>query len=291
MRTIVIILLSAQFDPVKYKEELKKDWSEKASIYHENYVAPRVGPFKSVEKLIEAVKLCEGDRVLDVATGTGIVAMEALKKVGKNGKVVGIDISPGPLTIARKELGMINNIELLEMDAEDLKFPDKSFDVALSEFALFFFPDAQKALREIKRVLVKDGRIAISVHGSEENIPYFSSISNSILHYIPDIRPPGTPNPYRFGKHDVLRAELERCDLKNIDTKSYVYTYNAGTFDNYWNEFIRSTATAIRKRLESVDASVFEKIRNEAKQKVEKFLKGDTLEFPWEVLVASATKS
>jgi SAM-dependent methyltransferase len=287
----VIILLSAQFDPVKYKEELKKDWSEKASIYHENYVAPRVGPFKSVEKLIEAAKLCEGDRVLDVATGTGIVAMEALKKVGKNGKVVGIDISPGPLTIARKELGMINNIELLEMDAEDLKFPDESFDVALSEFALFFFPDAQKALREIKRVLVKDGRIAISVHGSEENIPYFSSISNSILHHIPDIRPPGTPNPYRFGKHDVLRAELERCDLKNIDTKSYVYTYNAGTFDNYWNEFIRSTATTIRKRLESVDASVFEKIRNEAKQKVEKFLQGDTLEFPWEVLVASATKS
>jgi len=287
----VIILLSVQFDPVKYKEELKKDWSEKASIYHENYVAPRVGPFKSIEKLIEVAKLCEGDRVLDVATGTGIVAMEALKKVGRNGKVVGIDISPGPLTIARKELGMINNIELLEMDAEDLKFPDESFDVALSEFALFFFPDAQKALREIKRVLVKDGRMAISVHGSEENIPYFSSISNSILHYIPDIRPPGTPNPYRFGKHDVLRAELERCDLKNIDTKSYVYTYNAGTFDDYWNEFILSTATAIRKRLESVDASVFEKIRNEAKQKVEKFLKGDTLEFPWEVLVASATKS
>lgn len=287
----MIILLSVQFDPVKYKEELKKDWSEKASIYHENYVAPRVGPFKSIEKLIEVAKLCEGDRVLDVATGTGIVAMEALKKVGRNGKVVGIDISPGPLTIARKELGMINNIELLEMDAEDLKFPDESFDVALSEFALFFFPDAQKALREIKRVLVKDGRMAISVHGSEENIPYFSSISNSILHYIPDIRPPGTPNPYRFGKHDVLRAELERCDLKNIDTKSYVYTYNAGTFDDYWNEFILSTATAIRKRLESVDASVFEKIRNEAKQKVEKFLKGDTLEFPWEVLVASATKS
>lgn len=282
------VLLSKQFDPVRYKEELKKDWSEKAHIYHEHYAAPRAGPFKSVEKLVEVAKLREGDRVLDVATGTGIVAMEALKKIGKCGKVVGIDISSGPLAIAKKNINNLSNVEFLEMDAEDLKFPDQSFDVVLSQFALFFFPDTQKALREIKRVLVRDGRIAISVHGSEENVPYFS-ISTSILHYIPDMRPVGTPTPYRFGKPEALKAELEKCSLKNIDIRSYTYTYNAGTFDDYWNEFMRSTANAIRSRLESLEPVMLEKIRNESKEKAEKFLKNGTLEFPWQVLIASAT--
>lgn len=283
------MVLSKQFDPVKYKEDVKKDWKEKVRFYHEHYVIPRAGPFKSIGKLMEAAKLQEGDNVLDIATGTGVVAMEALKKIGKSGRIVGIDISPSPLAIAREEMGNVENVEFIEMDAEDLKFPDRSFDVAISQFALFFFPDTQKALREIKRVLVKTGRIAISIHGSEENVPYFSSISTSILHYIPDIRPAGTPNPHRFGKPDTLKAELEKCELKNIDIKSYTYTYNAGTFNDYWKEFMLSAANAIRNRLESMDASIIEKIRSESKEKAEKYLKGDAIEFPWQVLVASAT--
>ncbi|MEE8133019.1 MAG: methyltransferase domain-containing protein [Nitrososphaerales archaeon] len=281
--------MNKQFDPVRYKEELKKDWTEKACIYHEHYVARRAGPFKSVEKLIEVAKLHEGDNVLDIATGTGIVAREALNRLGKSGKVVGIDISAGPLAIARKEMSSADNIDFFEMDAEDLKFPDQSFDVAVSQFALFFFPDTQKALREIKRVLVKNGRIAISVHGSEENVPYFTSISSSILHHIPDIRPVGSPNPCRYGRPSSLRVELEKCDLKNIDVKSYSYTYNAGIFDDYWREFMRSTANRIRNRLESLDPAVLEKIRSESKEQAQKFLKDGIIEFPWEVLVASAT--
>ncbi len=281
--------MNKQFDPVRYKEELKKDWTEKACIYHEHYVARRAGPFKSVEKLIEVAKLHEGDNVLDIATGTGIVAREALNRLGKSGKVVGIDISAGPLAIARKEMSSADNIDFFEMDAEDLKFPDQSFDVAVSQFALFFFPDTQKALREIKRVLVKNGRIAISVHGSEENVPYFTSISSSILHHIPDIRPVGSPNPCRYGRPSSLRVALEKCDLKNIDVKSYSYTYNAGIFDDYWREFMRSTANRIRNRLESLDPAVLEKIRSESKEQAQKFLKDGIIEFPWEVLVASAT--
>lgn len=280
-----------QFDPVKYKEDVKRDWNEKAEFYHQHYVLPRTGPFKSVEKLIETARLHEGDRVLDIATGTGIVATEVLKRIGKNGRVVGIDISSGPLAIARREIGNIKNVQFLEMDAEELKFPDRSFDVAISQFALFLFPDTQKALKEIKRVLVKNGRIAISVHGSEENVPYFTSIRSSILHYVPDIRPSGTPDPFRFGKPELLRAELERAGLKNIDVKSYTYTYNAGTFNDYWEEFMRSTANAIRDKLESLDSNILEKIRIESKERAEKYLNNNMIEFPWQVLVASAATS
>jgi ubiquinone/menaquinone biosynthesis C-methylase UbiE len=280
--------LNHEFDPIKYKEDIRRDWNEKASLYHQHFVVPRAGPFKSLEKLIEAARLREGDKVIDIATGTGIVATEALMKVGKTGRVVGIDISPRPLAIAREQ-NNAKNIEFLEMDAENIRFPDGSFDVAISQFALFFFPDTQKALKEIRRVLVENGRVAISVHGSEENVPYLSSISTSILHYIPDIRPSGTPNPFRFGRPEALRTELEMAGLRDIDIRSFTYTYNAGTFEDYWKEFMLSTANAIRSKLESVDAPLLEKIRAESRQKAERFHNGNTMQFPWQVLVASAT--
>lgn len=282
-------LLNANFDPAKYKQDVKEDWNERAAYYHEHYVIPRVGPFQSTATLLQRAGLREGDRVLDIATGTGIVAKEALKKVGERGRVVGIDISPGPLGIARREVVDFDNIEFIEMDAEDLKFPDDSFDAIVSQFALFFFPDTQKALREMRRVLKNGGKLAVSVHGSQENVPYFTSIRSSILHYIPDIRPAGSPDPFRFGNPEALAAELENADLKNVQVQSYTYTYNAGSFYKYWNECMQSTASAIRRKLEAAGSEVLQKIKEETREKAEKYLKEGKLHFPWEILIASAS--
>ena len=280
--------MNEQFDPAKYKEDLKKDWNEKAEIYHERYVSKKIGPFKSLEKLIAAAGLQRGDRVLDVATGTGIVAIEALKKVGNDGRVVGIDISTGPLAIAKRTAGNTNNLQFLEMDAEDLKFPDGSFDVVLSEFALMFFPDSQKALREMKRVLIRNGRIAVSVHGSADNVPYFSVIMSTLMKYVPDIIPAGRPGPHRFGEPNLLKVEFEKSGFSDINVASYTYPYNAGTFEEYWNEYMESTAASMRARIESLDAELHAKIKEESKAKAQGFLKDGKIEFPWQVLVASA---
>jgi len=280
--------LSEQFDPVSYKEDLKKLWNEKAEIYHERYASKKVGPFKSLQELIATAKLQRGDRVLDVATGTGIVAIEAVEKVGNDGKVVGIDISTGPLAIAKRTAGNTNNLQFLEMDAEDLKFPDGSFDVVLSEFALMFFPDSQRALREMKRILVKNGRIAVSVHGSADNAPYLSVIMNALMKYAPEIIPVGRPGPHRFGEPDLLRTEFENSGFKEINVAVFSYPYNAGTFEEYWNEYMESAAASIRAKVESLDAELYAKIKEEAKAKAEWFIKDGKIEFPWQVLVASA---
>ena len=280
--------MSERFDPVSYKEDLKKLWNEKAEIYHERYASKKVGPFKSLQELIATAKLQRGDRVLDVATGTGIVAIEAVEKVGNDGKVVGIDISTGPLAIAKRTAGNANNLQFLEMDAEDLKFPDGSFDVVLSEFALMFFPDSQRALREMKRILVKNGRIAVSVHGSADNAPYLSVIMNALMKYAPEIIPVGRPGPHRFGEPDLLRTEFENSGFKEINVAVFSYPYNAGTFEEYWNEYMESAAASIRAKVESLDAELYAKIKEEAKAKAEWFIKDGKIEFPWQVLVASA---
>ncbi len=280
--------MSEQFDPASYKEELKKLWGEKAQTYHDKYASKKLGPFKSLEELINAAKLQKGDRVLDVATGTGIVATEAIKRVGNNGKVVGIDLSPGPLEIAKRTAGSIRNLQFLEMDAEELKFPERSFDVVFSEFALMFFPDSQKALREMRRVLVDHGRIALSVHGSADNVPYFSVIMSSLMKHVPDIVPAGRPSPHRFGELGLLRREFENSGFKEINVSSYSYPYNMGTFEEYWNDYMESAAASIRTKIESLDARSYANIKEESRIKAERFLKDGKIDFPWQVLVASA---
>lgn len=281
-------VLSEQFDPVSYKEEVKKLWGEKAETYHEKYASKKIGPFKSLEELLKAVNLQKSDKVLDVATGTGIVATEAVKRVGDDGKVVGIDLSPGPLQIAKRTSGNIKNLQFLEMDAEELKFPDRSFDVVLSEFALMFFPNSQKALKEMRRVLVDHGRIVLSVHGSAENVPYFSVIMSTLIKYVSDIVPAGRPSPHRFGEPDLLRHEFENSGFKEIIVKSYTYSYNLGTFEEYWNDYMESAAASIRTKIESLDAGLYAKIKEESRTKATRFLKDGKIDFPWQVLVASA---
>ena len=114
--------------------------------------------------LVERAALSPGDRVLDVAAGTGASLMPAARRVGANGRAVGLDIAPGMVARLREliEDQDIENAEALVGDAESLPFDDEHFDAVLCGFGLFFFADTTRALAEIKRVLRTGGSLAIS---------------------------------------------------------------------------------------------------------------------------------
>jgi arsenite methyltransferase len=113
----------------------------------------------TAHRLIELANISEGARVLDVATGTGIVALTSAVIVGPTGKVVGIDLSSDMLEVARQKsaLAGLTNIEFHEGDAEKLDLPDASFDAVLCASSLFFIPDMLGALKEARRVLDQNG--------------------------------------------------------------------------------------------------------------------------------------
>lgn len=124
-------------------------------------VAPeydRVGPqfFSTMgQRLASLARLRPGETVLDVATGRGAVLFPAAERVGPQGKVIGIDLAPAMIQETSKavEERGLTQVQLLTMDAEHLTFPDASFDAVLCGFALFYFPQLQRALAEFKRVL------------------------------------------------------------------------------------------------------------------------------------------
>jgi SAM-dependent methyltransferase len=122
--------------------------------------------------LVERVGLRRGERVLDVACGTGVVARAAAGRVGRAGRVAGIDINAAMLAVARSlPAGPGASTGWFEGSALGLPFPAGSYDVVLCQLGLQFFPDRPAALAEMRRVLVTGGRLGLSVYGPIERNP------------------------------------------------------------------------------------------------------------------------
>ena len=117
-------------------------------------------------RLLELAELGEGQQVLDLATGTGLVAGTAAQMVGPSGRVIGVDIAPQMLEQARAKFGAMGNLEFRLGDAEQLEFPAAQFDRVLCASSLFFMPDMLAVLRECKRVLKPTGRLVFSSFGA-----------------------------------------------------------------------------------------------------------------------------
>lgn len=134
------------------------DYSGSAKLY-EKYVVPNHLPI--ARRLVLLSDLKPGQQVLDVGTGTGIAALIAAGEVGKKGRVLGIDSANGMLAIAKRKAAekKLHNVGFRLMSAASLKFPDKSFDVVISNLGTPEVPyDVRLALSEIQRVLKKSGR-------------------------------------------------------------------------------------------------------------------------------------
>ncbi len=135
--------------------------------------------------LLERAALQSGERVLDVACGTGVVARHAAQQLGTNGKVTGIDLNPVMLEVARAQAARSDVIvEWHQGEAGALPFDDATFDVVLCQQGLQFFPDKVGALREMHRVLVPGGRVVISVVRSLEHNPLMRAQYDPVTQYL-----------------------------------------------------------------------------------------------------------
>jgi ubiquinone/menaquinone biosynthesis C-methylase UbiE len=127
-----------------------------------------------VHPLLDRAELAAGDRVLDVACGTGIVARLAKERLGEGGRVAGVDLSEEMLAVAR---GLAPDVDWRQGDAAALPFGgSEQFDVILCQQGLQFFPDRPAAAREMRRVLAPGGRIAVSAWRPLEETPFFREV-------------------------------------------------------------------------------------------------------------------
>jgi ubiquinone/menaquinone biosynthesis C-methylase UbiE len=154
-------------DPLGGMESIVMSVSEEeiaaASAYEELHVPALFEQW--ADRVLDSARVGDGDRVLDVACGTGILARKAAARVGSDGCIAGVDPNPGMLVVAER---FVPSVRWQESVAESLPYDDGSFDAVVSQFGLMFFADRDAALREMKRVLVSGGRMAVAVWESLE---------------------------------------------------------------------------------------------------------------------------
>ncbi len=233
------------------KDEVTARFNATASGYDANRAIRACG-----QRLLELVALQPGERVLDVACGTGNLSLPAAQGVGPTGRVVGVDLTPGMLEEAKsKARGLgLSNIDLRVGDAERLDLEDASFDVVLCGLGIMFVPDPQAAATEWLRVLRPGGRVAFSTWRYGFGTPALRQLLNARL---------ATLGINGTSIADQATQDSEACrtllqDAGFVDTD--VVTEQHGFFfsnpDEYWLEDVTGSITgALLAKLEPSDVA------------------------------------
>lgn len=206
-------------------------WNQMADLYAaEN--APRMVPV--ADRVIAHATLSEGESVLDIGTGTGIVVERAAAHVGPTGQIVGVDISPEMLTIARNQIGTLGltNVILREGRAESIPADNDAFDAVLASLCLMFVVDRAAAAREIARVLRPGGRLVASVWTGPDqcDLVRFQQIAGRFAETPPvsGVGPGAMANPDQFFQQlaDVgIDAHVEKETL-GFDVDSFAMAWD-----------------------------------------------------------------
>ena len=209
----------------------------------ENYARDFVPliPAPLAADLIETAAPEPGEFVVDVACGTGVVTRLAAERVGANGRVVGVDLTPEMLEVAAATTPTGLRIDWRQGDAVSLPLPDESNDLALCQLGLMFFPDRAAAVSEMRRVLSPGGRLAVNVPGV---MPRMFEVMTEALgrHINPDL--PGFLRSVFSVSESDLRALLAAARVQDVRVTSTTKTLRLPPPDEFLWQYLRVTPIA-----------------------------------------------
>ena len=210
---------------------------------YERYFVPAIGR-PLAHALVDLAGVRPGQRVLDVACGTGIVAGVAAERVGADGSVAGVDLNPAMLAVARSAPANAL-IAWHEASADALPFPAGAFDIVLCQLGLQFFPDRLGALREMRRVLAPSGRALVLVPGPAPEI--FVILEEALAtHFTPEV---AAFVQVVFSLHDAdeLRSLMADAGFRRPDARAHSTTLPLPPPEEFLWQYVASTplATAV----------------------------------------------
>ncbi len=280
------------FDAVKYKNTTHDQWQAAAGAWYLWSPTLKQWLGKATDKMLDMAGIAAGHRVLDIAAGAGEQSITAAKKVGASGYILATDISANILAYAKQtaQQAGIDNIETKVMDGENLTLQDQTFDAVISRVGLIYFPDQQKALKEMLRVLKPGGSVAAIVYSTPEKNTFFS-VPVSIIRKRANLPPalPGQPGPFSLGAAGTIEKAFSQAGFINVESvliDSPLILASAAEFIR----FAKASFGALHQMMSGLSEPEKEAVWKEIEGELQKFESDKGFTGPCEMIVAVGQK-
>jgi ubiquinone/menaquinone biosynthesis C-methylase UbiE len=274
--------MSTEIDIAAFVEFEANGYSKVADEYDRRFGSLTA---RTAEALLDAAGAGRGSRVLDVGTGPGYVAARA---AARGASVLGVDVSAGCIDLARR---LQPELEFRQGDAHRLSLPDASFDAVVANFLMPHLADHPRVAAELTRVLVDDGRVALSTWDQPERTPFPGALFLAVAQAgapMAEGVPPGPPF-FRYADDAAFADLLSDAGLVDVAVTTLAFTHRMPSADDFWDAMLDGTVRAsalVRGQTPDMQRS----IRRAFDRMVADYHDGGELELPVSVKIAAGRK-
>lgn len=280
-----------QPDPSELRENLRHEWSGAAPFWQKWDLKLTTQSQAATDLVVEGAALSPGLQVLDLACGTGQPAISVAQKIAPLGRVIATDMTPEMIEATQHNAYAkgISNLQAQVADAEHLPFSDASFDRVTCRFGIMFFPELDKALAEVRRVLKPRGRISFLTWGPLEQNPLFSDTMGPFMKVVNvPPPPPDAPTIFRFADASKLKHALTGAGFRKVSTTEHTVPWPwPGSPQDSW-EATREIAATFKKIINAVPPDKLPGVIDEVIANLTRFYDGDQVNLTATINLATA---
>lgn len=274
--------------------DLIKEWRESAQYWAKHNATIRTMFAPLTDALIDHAEIHEGQSVLDVAGGPGEPSLTIAGTVGATGSVTCTDFVADMVETARAEADRrgIKNVSFQQCSADDLPFPDNSFDAVVSRLGVMLFPDPLAAVREMLRVTKPGGRLAFVVWHKSELNPFCYAVTNVVNQHInSQDDDPDAPGAFRFAEPGKLAKVMTQAGAADVKDAVLRFEIAAPISPREFWAMRSQMSDTLRAKLNQLPEEAQARVAAEVEQSVQQFFPQNQMKFPAQMIVASGRKA
>jgi len=273
-------------EKVMSEKDNQPNWGEIAEKF--DIWLPQLAPVG--EALLETLAAKNGDRILDLGSGTGEPALSLARKMNGQVSIIGIDAAQGMVKVAQKKVidEKLPGIEFQTMPAESISFDDNHFDRALCRFGVMLFEDPLKGLQEMHRVLKPGGHFSLAVWSTPETMLTLYWTYEVFKHRIAEDLYPPLKKVTSLGAPGLMETLLKEAGFDDFNVESITFHYKFESFDAYWDAV--EASDILKMQYDALPDEERPQIRHEVGRFARDFIKDGVLVIPHDYLLVTGTK-